>query len=558
MITWIQRTFQHHFRAIFGVLLVLIIVSFIFVTNASSGLGGSERQVLTREFFGYNLGSPDDQARLYGDASLSATLQLGYSGLGSDELQQYAFQRVAALHLANQLHIPAPTKLELEAHIKTLRAFAGEGGQFDATRYNAFRSNLKAGGRFTEGDVGRVIGDDIRVEKAQQLLAGPGYVLDHDVQTQLTRAETSWTLGLATVDYSSYNPGISPNAAELAKFYGDNTFRYEVGPRAVVSGIVFANSAYLAAAQVTEAEVRALFDSNPANFQKPANNPADPKALKPAEAGDYALVRNEVEATLKNARAQQLADKAASDLSLALFEGRARLASDPAALDALLASRGLKLQPIAPFTREAGPAEFDHSPDVAAEAFKLSTGRIFSDAVSYNRGVVVLIWKETLPAHTPAYTEVTAKVTADYIENEKRKRFVELGRTLKSLIESRVKAGDTFEQAAAAAAKAGSVTITAKQLPAFTPRQPAPEVDYSIFGALERLNQGQVSDMIIAQDKGLIVYAVTKKLPDLSPANPQYAAARAQIASMTARLGASQYINELITEELKKSEPKVQ
>ena len=62
--------------------------------------------------------------------------------------------------------------------------------------------------------------------------------------------------------------------------------------------------------------------------------------------------------------------------------------------------------------------------------------------------------------------------------------------------------------------------------------------------------------MVIAQDKGLFVYAAGKKLPDLSPANPQYAAARAQLASLTARLSANQYISELVSTELKKSEPK--
>lgn len=558
MITWIQRTFQHHFKAIFAVLLVLIIISFVFVTNTSSGLGRGDRHALTRDFFGYNLGSQEDQARLYGDASLSATLQLGYSGLGSDELQQYAFQRVAALHLAGQFHLPAPSKLELENHIKTLRAFIGEGGQFDVQRYNTFRTNLKSGGRFTEADVSRVLSDDLRIQAVQQLVAGPGYVLDHDVQTQLARAETSWTLGVATVDYTSYNPGLTPSATDLNKFYTDNTFRYEVGPRAVVGAIVFDHASVLSAVQVTEAEVRALFDANPANFQKPANNPQDPKALKPAEAGDYAIVRSEVEATLKARRAQQITDKAASDVSLALFESRARLAGDSAALTAFLTSRGLKLQSIAPFTQQAGPAEFDHSPDVAAEAFRLNAGRAFSDAISYNQGTVILVWQETLPAHTPAYAAVAAKVAADYAENEKRKRFVELGRTLKSLVEARLKAGDTFEQAAAAAAKTGSVTITTKQLPAFTPRQPAPDLDYSVMGALERLNQGQVADMIIAQDKGLLVYAAGKKLPDLSSASPQYAAARAQIAGITARLGANQYITSLIEAELKRTEPKVQ
>ena len=45
-------------------------------------------------------GSQEDQARLFGDANLSATLQLGYSGISSEQLQQYALQRAAALYPA--------------------------------------------------------------------------------------------------------------------------------------------------------------------------------------------------------------------------------------------------------------------------------------------------------------------------------------------------------------------------------------------------------------------------------------------------------------------------
>lgn len=534
MITWIQRSFQQHFRIIFGILLVLIIVSFIFVTNASSGLGRTSHTYLTRDFFGYNLGSQEDQSRLFGDANLSATLQLGYAGFGSEQLQQYAFQRIAALHLADQLHLPASTSEEVAAHIKSLRAFAGDDGQFDATRYNAFRDSLKTNSRFSAADVNRIIANDVRANKAQELVAGPGYVLDGDVRTQLARTETSWTIGIATVDYASYDPRVSPASADLAKFFADNSFRYEIPPQAVVSSVTFPTAAYLATAQVTEQEVRALFDSNPANFQKSANDPKNPSALKPAEAGDFDLVRSAVEATLRQRRAQTLSEKAASDFSLALYE--AQLANDPAAITAIVNAHNLKLQSLAPFTKQSGPAEFDHSPDIANAAFKLDASHFYSDAIGYNQGAVVLFWQETLPPRTPLLSEVSAKVTADYLENEKRKRFVELGRILKSAIEGRVKAGDTFEQAVAAAAKASSVKIDAKMVPAFTAREPAKDVDYSIFGALERLEQGQTSDMVIAQDKGLFVYAAGKKLPDLSPANPQYAAARAQLASLTARL----------------------
>ncbi|HYD85284.1 MAG TPA: hypothetical protein VEA63_14560 [Opitutus sp.] len=126
---------------------------------------------------------------------------------------------------------------------------------------------------------------------------------------------------------------------------------------------------------------------------------------------------------------------------------------------------------------------------------------------------------------------------------------------MRSTIEERLKAGDTFEAAAAAAAKAQSVKIDAKMLPAFTRRQPPQDIDYSVFGALQRLEKGRVSDMIVTRDNGLIVYAADKKVPNLDNASPEFATTRSQIASATAGIGASSYLNSWVEDELKKSDP---
>jgi hypothetical protein len=81
-------------------------------------------------------------------------------------------------------------------------------------------------------------------------------------------------------------------------------------------------------------------------------------------------------------------------------------------------------------------------------------------------------------------------------------------------------------------------------------------VDYSVLGTLERLEQGQVSDMVISADKGLFVFAAEKKAPDLTAANPQFADTRKQIASYNGRFGASAFISEMVEKELQRSEPK--
>src|ERR1022692_4025296 len=90
MISWIQRYFQRHFRIIFGVLLAVTIISFIFTIGSTPGIGRADRREMTRDYFGHNLASREEVQRMIEDAHLSSYLQYG-SDIGAD--QERFFQR---------------------------------------------------------------------------------------------------------------------------------------------------------------------------------------------------------------------------------------------------------------------------------------------------------------------------------------------------------------------------------------------------------------------------------------------------------------------------------
>ena len=546
MISWIQRTFQHHFKLIFAVLLVGMVIPFIFTIGSTPGIGRADRTMTARDFFGHNLLSEAEKRVMLDDARMSAELQYGASNVSAEQIQYYMYQREATLHLADQAHLPAPTDAETTDFIKRLRIFLGPDGQFDVTRYNAFRSELKTGSGVTEADIARVIKDDARINKVGKLLAGPGYVMPADVNEIMDKGDTTWTVSTATTDYAAFDAGLTLSDAEIAKYFTDNSFRYTLPPRVSVDAVEFPAAAFAADASPTDAEVREYYDENPGKFPVPTVGKAP---AKPDPGADYILAKPQARAALVAELEKRSAVKAASDFAYALYDGKVTRAS----LDSFLSTRKLQARSLAPFTSDAGPAEFAGSKEIAAAAFGLGADRFYSEAVPTPAGAFVLIWKDTLPSRQPALAEVLGKVRADATDNRKRILFAEFGRTLKVGIERGLKAGETFDKAAAQAA--GSAKVDVKSYPPFTLRDQPKDVDPAVFQALDGLAKGGVSDMEATADKGVVVYAADKKLPVTDESNPRYAQVRAQIANSFATADETSITREFVDTELKRTDP---
>jgi peptidyl-prolyl cis-trans isomerase D len=271
-------------------------------------------------------------------------------------------------------------------------------------------------------------------------------------------------------------------------------------------------------------------------------------AVKPDPDADFAAVKPQVAAALEAETAQQAAVKAASDLAYSIYDGKVTRSS----LDAFLSGRSVKVESLAPFTSEAGPAELGGSREVAAAAFELNADRFYSEGIPTPSGAVVLIWKDLLPSRQPTLTEVRDKVKADATDNQKRLRFVEFGREMKADLQRRLKAGEAFDKAAAEAA--GSVKVAVKTYPPFKLREQPHGVDQSILSVLDTLNKGSVSDMEATADKGVIVYAADKKLPTGGDSNPLFATIKVQLAESFARNDSTSIMREVVDAELKRTD----
>lgn len=546
MITWIQTYFQKHFRSIFAVLLGIVIISFVFGINATGGFNRADRQAADRMFFGHNLSSEQDGGRLIRDGSKSAQLK-GASQMDDAMIQQYALTRVAALALADELHLPIPTEKEVAAYIPTLRVFQDEQGRFDQTAYARFADSLKTNPQFTTADANRVLRDDTRLETVNKLIGGPGYVLPADVSDLLSRTDAKWTIAIGSLNYATFDAGVVATDEALKKFFDEKAGNYEVPPRAKLSAVPFNSAEFVTPGPLPEEQLRAYYNTNLARFPAPADAAAK-DALAPAVAGDnFEKVRAQVETALRNELGTRAAVKVANDFAVALYERKAK-ANSPE-LTAFLASQQRSAMAIEPFSPENPPASMPWLAYYGEQVSRLNQERFFSDPLPTPNGALILLWNEALPAHQPGFAEVREKVSADYKENEKRKRFVAHGQMLQAKLNAAVKAGTTFDQAAADA------KLEVKSFANFTLQDTPKDLPGAARQALQTVKTGEVSDMILSEEKGLFVYAAQKQLPDLSPNSPRFAEVRSRLMSYISSSNGNAILGNLVQTELDKTAP---
>ncbi len=545
MISWIQKYFQKHFRLVFGVVLVAIALPMVVIYSQSSGLGHGGSRMLERPFFGHNLGNEQDGGQLVRDGNLSAQLMGGYQ-LSGAQIEQYAMSRAAALALADELHLPSPSEKDVGAYIASLGVFRDQQGNFDQKRYADFADSLKTNPQFSIADANRVLRDDTQIKAVQQLVGGPGYALPADVRAALEISETKWSVGVATLDYATFDPGVNASEEALKKFFDENAGNYAVAERPKLRLIEFKGQDFVSNEPVSDEQLRAYYNANPARFPAPPEPAKDPKA--PAAATDpFSKVRIQIELSYRFENATRIAVKAANDFAVALYESKA--AANSSDLAAFLSAQKRTATDIPPFSPDAPPAGLTWLAAYGDQISRLGKDHYFSDVLPTQGGAAVLLWTETLPAYQPQLSEVHDKVAADFKEREKRKAFIARGQTLRAQLEAALKNGTPFEKAAAAE------KLEVKSFANFTLRNLPKDLPQQTLEAVQDLKAGQVAPMIATADKGYLLYAAQRQLPAFTPTDPQFVEIRNRIMTRNSTDNVRAILTGLVETELQKTAP---
>ena len=141
MISWLQTVMQKHYKWLFSILLVVIIVSFVFVIGNTGQGYSSGTQYESTKFYGYDLGR---NSRDIDNFSKWISISLELNGQRNSQVAQ-VLDRMVSLNLADSLNIPDPTSEQMKEYITNKSAFINPAsGEFSSDAYLKFIDNLES------------------------------------------------------------------------------------------------------------------------------------------------------------------------------------------------------------------------------------------------------------------------------------------------------------------------------------------------------------------------------------------------------------------------------
>tara|TARA_B110000037_G_scaffold143810_1_gene162584 strand:- start:483 stop:2117 length:1635 start_codon:yes stop_codon:yes gene_type:complete len=507
MISWLQTNLQKHFRFVFILLLGGVIIAFVFTGGEGLGGGNSGRDT-DISFYDLELSSAQKRDQFIQRARLSAFLNVGYQQISDTQIENYAFNRATALYLANKHSIPAPTDAQLTDFVQTFPVFLDQEGTFSPAQYNSFLDMMDATGGDNRTNIASVIDEEWRIKKIQDVLSGPGFVLQAEVLDFIKQEKTEWSITVAELDLTGYNPEIDTSDEKLQAFYEDNSFRYATPERRTISYISFDSTDFIDSVESDETQLRAYYVANIDKYQVDIEA-TEENATPGTEAIPFEAAKEQVTLNYNLEKARELAQVDAHELVLEIVRSEVPFNSD--AFKKALEDFSKEPKTTAPFAAGERPAGTTWNQEAIATSFKLTESRYYSEPIQLGDTTLVLFLNSSIESAIPAFDDVKDQVTTNFTAEEKRSLTVAYGEELQA------KLSNGFD------ATVAEEKMTVQAYSDFTLLEPAEGLDPSIAYSIANFTTGQVSPMTVRGDKGIFAYVTKKEVPEVTSESEDYA-----------------------------------
>ncbi len=429
MITWLQNATGKHNRIIFGFLLVIIVVSFVFYGFAGRGaLTGGPSFV----YQGVNLNDPAVRSR-FNDAVFFS--QMTGQRMDSNGL----VQRVAELSLADGLGIPDPADVEIRRIAREMTTSPdGKNGdglnkflEFSSKQLNC--SDLEVRARFET-----YLKDSWRIQKAVSTLAGSGHATAAQVKRILDRERTKWTVDVATFAAAGFKPEVKVDEAKAKEAFTANIEQYRLPAQVAVTAVTIA-ATVADAAPVSDDEIINMGYNQAEKFKFETGKIKEQALAKRAELEK--LVRAERAITnLAGQISDELAEKFPIDAAKA----------DSKELAAWIKAKNAQVVNIPAFEVTAVPTVANIPAEALRVAGELTEKEWRTEVYRSEAGATFILLAKRTPDRLPTFEEAKAKAVADWQKSQLNRLLAEEAAKIGKALQADLAAGKTFTDSAKA------------------------------------------------------------------------------------------------------------
>ena len=399
MLSYIQSFLEKHSKWLFGSLLVVIIVPFVFTIGSMPGLV-SGRKTKMIKLFGCDLNDRNQMEEIVRRGALSIVLNTGKEGNAwMESAQGYAFYRLWLLSLRRELRLPEPSEEVLNKFIETRRLFLDKDGQFKPSLYNTYLENWHQ--RFGKNyPLRTLLVEDYHCDQIRNVMQDTGFVLPQESEAFFKNQKATYQLDYVVVKNEEPLPE-QMHADAVRKYYDEHKENYRVDTRADVTLLFFEGKKYAAnLPKISEDALKTYFEQHKHDFK--------------AKEGEttFETVKEQVKEAWEAERLTKFAEEAASQLAIQVYEQSIALGSE--AWKKLLDPQDVRcITSLAPYTKKTIPEKKGLPKSLLEKAFELSEDHFLSDPVPVKNGVVLLALNKFLDPYIPDLEAVREAVVAD-------------------------------------------------------------------------------------------------------------------------------------------------
>lgn len=536
MITWLQTFLQKHHKVLLGILLVIMIGSFVlsdFIrTRSQSGFDGKfvhrgvnlidsretqqARDLAAILLAGQRPTHTDDFLTL---ARQAAARQKAKENT-DDPLFGYLLSTLDRLQTSDALGIPSPDAAELSAFIKKYPLFANEKGDFDPASLKKFTDFARDQLGLDDRRLQRAMANAWRIQKLVTLgTPDNAPALDALARRLGEKLRTRWTVETATFARAGFTVAVPKDDKALAAYFETNKESYRVPEKLRLRVARLAGDAKSAESLPAPSEADLIEIAKRRRDRFPLFGISETGAFLNDNRSTLLITWREEKA------GEAAAAKLSDTLVTAMPVGETR--PDDAKLDAMLKTAGLTAKALPAYGRDAIPAGTGVPEALLKSALELTPGRWRTAAIPFGAEAFVFIYDGSVPSRIPALAEVLARVTADRDAEETDRLFAESATAKAAAIAAEVKAGKNF----ADAAKAAGLTVAPAENFEF---QKPTENLAAHLDALETLPVGGVSGALRAGPDRVVAHVIARSAPDAGKTDATESNIRKNLGRMAA------------------------